>query len=438
MVKIAEVLRRSRAARAGILSGDILLSINGSEINDVLDYRFYLADEKIELSLERDGKSYTVTVEKELYDDIGLAFETPLMDKKHSCKNKCIFCFIDQLPDGMRESLYFKDDDSRLSFLHGNYITLTNLTDSDIDRIIKMHISPMNISVHTMNPELRVSMMKNKNAGKVLSYLDRIKAAGLTMRAQIVLCKGVNDGEELIYSMNRLSEYLPELDSVSIVPAGLTDHRDGLYPLEQFSKSEAEEIIDTVTDFGDRLLSEHGTRLFFVGDELYLAAERPLPDRDYYEGYPQIENGVGMLRSFIDEFGVSLDTLRPRRFMRPRHVSVATGEASYPFISKMCKALENIYPRLSVSVYKIVNDFFGHSITVSGLMTGRDICAQLEGKALGRELLLPDNCLRDGEDVFLCGMTVTEMEKRLGVRVRLSGDGASDFVSAILGCRRRR
>ena len=437
MVKITEVSRRSRAAKAGILAGDVLISVNGNEINDVLDYRFYLADEDITLCLERDGVSFETQIFKDTYDDIGLSFETPLMDKKHSCKNKCIFCFIDQLPDGMRESLYFKDDDSRLSFLHGNYITLTNLTEADIDRIVKMHISPINISVHTMNPDLRVSMMKNKNAGKVLSYLDKIKEAGLTMRAQIVLCKGVNDGDELLYSMQRLTEYLPELDSVSIVPAGLTAHREGLYPLEQFTRDEAESIIDTVTDFGHKLLEKHGTRLFFVGDELYLTAERPLPDADYYEGYPQIENGVGMLRSFIDGFGVSLDTLTARRLMRRRHVSVATGEASYPFISEMCAQLEKIYPRLTVSVHKIVNDFFGHSITVSGLMTGRDICNQLAGKELGRELLLPDNCLRDGEDVFLCGMTVSELEKNLSIKVRMAGDDADSFVSAVLGKRRR-
>ena len=320
MVRITYVGKHSRAHKAGIKKDDVLLSINGNEINDVIDYRFYLADENLDLMVDRDSKRMHFSIMKEQYDDIGLDFETPLMDKKHSCKNKCIFCFIDQLPKGMRETLYFKDDDSRLSFLHGNYITLTNLTEADVDRIIKMRISPINISVHTMNPDLRVKMMKNKRAGEVLSYLDKIRDAHLTMRGQIVLCRGINDGEELNFSMKKLSEYYPWIDSVSVVPAGLTKYREGLYPLTQYTKEESRKIVETINFFGDSMKEKNGSRLFFPADEFYLKAELPLPDEEYYEGYPQIENGVGMLRSFIEQFGVAMDDLSDVKIYKKRWV----------------------------------------------------------------------------------------------------------------------
>lgn len=431
MVTITAVAPKSRAAKAGIRAGDILLEINGKEIRDVLDYRFYLAEEKIILTLCRAGKTFCKKIKKEVYDDIGLAFETPLMDKKQSCRNKCIFCFIDQLPEGMRESLYFKDDDARLSFLHGNYITLTNLTDADIDRIIEMHISPINVSVHTTNPALRVKMMANKRAGEVLSYLDRLAAAGITLRAQIVLCRGINDGEELLRSMRDLSALYPALDSVSVVPAGLTAHREGLYPLTAYTREEAAEIVRTVEAFASAHYKEHGSRLIYAADELYLKAGLPLPDEDAYEGYPQIENGVGMLRSFYEE---ALDeSAVPREIAPvPRTVSVATGVAAAPMLEKIAAEVAEKHPNLSIHVYTITNRWFGESITVSGLLTGHDIAEQLAGRPLGDVLLLPRNTLRADGDLFLCGMTPEELAERLGVKLRFIGEDGAEFVSALL------
>ncbi len=435
MVKITEVFEGSRAFKSGVRAGDILMAINENEIKDVLDYRFYLTERVVELKLSRDGEEYSVKIKKGEYDDIGLEFETPLMDEKHSCKNKCIFCFIDQNPEGLRESLYFKDDDSRLSFIHGNYVTLTNMTQADVDRIIKMRMSPINISVHTTNPELRVKMMKNKHSGEVLKYLDDFAAAGLSMCGQIVLCRGVNDGEELSRSMRDLAALYPAMSSVAIVPAGLTKFREKLYPLTDFTKTEAAEIIDMINSFGDAHKEKHGTRLFYAADEFYLKAEREIPDADYYEDYPQIENGVGMIRSLSDEFGLALSNAEDMVDIlnKKRSISLVTGVASYPMIKEQVDRLCHICPNLSVEIYEIVNNFFGRSITVSGLLTGRDICEQLEEKPLGEELLIPLNCLRHGEDTFLCGMTVGEMSERLGVPVRTSGSDGYELAEAILG-----
>lgn len=435
MVKITSVLPGSSAERQGIVAGDILLAINKNEINDVLDYRFYLTEKKVSILLQRDGKEYSVKIKKDEYDDIGLEFETPLMDEKHSCKNKCIFCFIDQNPEGLRESLYFKDDDSRLSFIHGNYVTLTNMTQCDVDRIIKMRMSPINISVHTTNPELRVKMMKNKHSGEVLKYLNDFADAGLSMCGQIVLCRGVNDGEELMRSMRDLAELYPAMSSVAIVPAGLTKFRDNLYPLTDFTKDEAAGIIDMINSFGDEFKEKHGTRLFYAADEFYLKADREIPDSDYYEDYPQIENGVGMLRSTSDEFGMALEDVRDFNVSidKKRTVSLVTGTASYPMIKEQVNKLSAVCPGLTVNIYEIVNNFFGTSITVSGLLTGRDILEQLKDKPLGEELLIPGNCLRHGEEVFLCGMTVSELSESLGVPVRDTGSEGYELCEAILG-----
>ena len=434
MVKIIFVADRSRAMKAGIRAGDGLISINGSDIRDVLDYRFYLTERVVELLLSRDGEEYSVTIKKGEYDDIGLDFETPLMDKKQRCKNGCIFCFIDQNPEGMRESLYFKDDDSRLSFLHGNYITLTNMTDSDVARIIKMKFSPINISVHTTNPELRVEMMKNKRAGEVLSYLDDFYNARLGMCGQIVLCRGVNDGDELIRSMNDLFKYFPYMNSVSIVPAGLTRFRDGLYPLTDFTKEEAAAVIDTVNAFGDRLKERVGSRMFFLADEFYLKAGREIPSAEYYEDYPQIENGVGMIRSFADEFDIGAEDIGELADMATDSaVTVVTGVASYPLISKTAEKIMKFTDKVKIEVYEIVNDFFGHSITVSGLLTGRDIYLQLKDKKLHGRLLIPRNCLRAGEDVFLCGMMLDELSDKLGVDIRVTENDGFDFIDAVFG-----
>ena len=435
MVKITNVEQGSRAKKHGIISGDVLVAINGNNINDVLDYRFYLTERKVDLLLSRDGEEYSVSITKGEYDDIGLDFETPLMDEKHSCKNKCIFCFIDQNPEGLRESLYFKDDDSRLSFIHGNYVTLTNMSQADVDRIIKMRMSPINISVHTTNPELRVKMMKNKHSGEVLKYLDDFASAGLSMCGQIVLCKGVNDGDELMRSMSDLAKLHPSMSSVAVVPAGLTKFRDKLYPLTDFTAEEAAEVIDMINSFGNEHKAKFGTRMFYAADEFYLKAGREIPDAEYYEDYPQLENGVGMLRSCSDEFGMAIEDVVEFSvsLTDKREISIVTGVASYPMIKEQVGKLQAICPNLNVNIYEIINNFFGTSITVSGLLTGRDILDQLKDKPLGDELLIPGNCLRHGEEVFLCGMTVEELSQALGVPIRDSGCDGYALCEAILG-----
>ncbi len=435
MVKIEYVEKKSRADRAGIQCGDLLKEINGREINDVLDYRFFLAEREVILTLIRNGEKLTVKIKKAQYDDIGLDFETPLMDKKHSCENKCIFCFIDQLPKGMRKTLYFKDDDSRLSFLHGNYITLTNLHDKDIDRIIEMHISPVNISVHTTNPNLRVKMMHNKRAGEVLSYIKRLSDAGISLCGQIVLCKGINNGEELDRSLRELSEFFPAMQSVSIVPAGLTKYREKLYPLEGFTKEEAAEVIDQVNAFGDTITEKYGIRMFYCADEFYLKAERALPDESYYDGYPQIENGVGMITStlaeFYDELGYIDEYLEDAGL--PRTVSIATGVAAHDTVASMARALEEKVSGLKINVYKIINDFFGESITVAGLLTGQDIASQLSGKELGEVLYFPENALRADGDLFLDDMSPEELSEKLKVIAKPAHNDGAVFIKDILG-----
>ncbi|MBQ8310124.1 MAG: DUF512 domain-containing protein [Clostridia bacterium] len=434
MVRILAVLPKSSAAHAGIRGGDVLLTVNGYAINDVLDYRFYLTDTTVSLTLSRNNEAYTVHMSKGEYDDIGLEFETPLMDKKHSCANKCVFCFIDQLPPGMRESLYFKDDDDRLSFLHGNYVTLTNLKDADIDRIIKMHISPVNVSVHTTNPELRVKMMKNKHAGEVLKYLDRMAGAGIALCTQIVLCKGLNDGAELDRTMRDLAAYHPALRSCAIVPVGLTKYREKLYPLEALTPEECADVIDQVNRFGDECLKTYGTRLFYCADEFYVRAGRKTPDEDYYEDYSQIENGVGMLTSLESEFDFELDDPDlPATLPSPRTVSVATGAAAYDHITMLASRLCNRVSGLSVNVYRIINRFFGESVTVAGLLTGKDVAEQLADKALGDELLFPAVMLRADGDVFLDDMTPAELSERLGVPVRASESDGRKLINALLG-----
>ena len=431
MVKITDVFASSKAKRAGVEAGDILLSVNGNEINDVLDYRFYLAERSVTLLLSRAGEEFSVTIKKGEYDDIGLDFETPLMDEKQTCKNKCIFCFIDQNPEGMRAPIYFKDDDSRLSFIHGNYVTLTNMSDKDVDRIIKMRMSPINISVHTTNPELRVKMMKNKHSGDVLRYLRRFADAGLKMCGQIVLCKGINDGEELLRTMHDLASYYPSMSSVAIVPAGLTKYRDKLFPLTDFSSEEAAAVIDMVDDFAAKVKASYGIRMFYCADELYLKAGREIPDEEYYEDYSQLENGVGMIRSLCDEARRAIDMSDAPDGVR--RVSIATGHAAYPTISAIADELKAKYSNLQINIYKITNKFFGESITVSGLLTGIDLYEQLKDKELSDELLIPSNMLRAEEDDFLCGMTRLELSERLGVPVIKAGHDGYELVDAILG-----
>ena len=435
MVKIQAVTNGGIASRSGIAAGDILISVNGHPIRDVLDYRFYLTDTRVHLELSRQDKPYSLLINKGEYDDIGLEFETPLMDKKHTCRNACVFCFIDQMPKGMRETLYFKDDDDRLSFLHGNYVTLTNLNDEDIERLITMHISPVNVSVHTTNPELRVKMMKNKRAGEVLSYLPRLANASIALCTQIVLCKGLNDGEELERSMRDLLKLYPALRSCAIVPVGLTKHREGLYPLELFSPAECARVIEQVEAFGDACLKEHGSRLFYCSDEFYVRAGLPLPSEDYYEDYSQIENGVGMITSLKTEFSVEMDFLEEHlaAFQAPRRVSIVTGVAAFDTISTLAHRLSAAVSGLEATVYCVKNNFFGESVTVAGLLTGQDVCEQLDGLDLGDELLFPAVMLRADGDVFLDDMTPAELSRRLSVPVRSVGNDGAELLCALLG-----
>ncbi|MBO5111660.1 MAG: DUF512 domain-containing protein [Clostridia bacterium] len=432
MVTIAEVRPHSLAERAGIRETDVLVSINGNPIRDVLDYRFYLADKSLELQLTRDGMPVIAKIEKKTYDDIGLEFETPLMDRKHSCRNQCVFCFIDQLPKGLRETLYFKDDDSRLSFLHGNYITMTNLEDWEIQRIIDMHISPINISVHTTNPELRRRMMKNKRAGETLSYLRRLAEGGCELHCQIVLCRGINDGEELSRTLHDLAALGPKMQCTAIVPAGLTAFREGLYPLEPFTPEECAAVIRQVDAISDQYEAECGKRLFFCADEFYLRAGLPIPEDEYYGDYAQIEDGVGMLRSLDTEFNAFLLTLSEEERQIKRHVTIPTGEAAYGQIFQMAKKLEALCPNLTCNVRCIKNKFFGGHITVTGLLTGKDIYEQLQGEPLGEEILISRNTVRSEGDLFLCGMSVDELSEKLNTKVRLTECDGADFVCAVL------
>lgn len=433
MVRIEKVIPETHADLCGIKENDILISINGKEINDVLDYRFYLAEENINLKIKRNEEEFTYIINKDCYDDIGLEFETPLMDKKHRCENKCIFCFIDQLPKGLRESLYFKDDDSRLSFLHGNYITLTNLEKRDIERIIEMHISPVNVSVHTTNPELRCKMMHNKKAGVVLEYLDMLVDGGIDICAQIVLCRGINDGEELVRSLNDLAKLYPKLSSVAIVPSGLTKYREGLYPLKPFDKPSAKEVIKTVERINATYARRLGKNIFFCSDEFYLIAGKKMHKESYYEGYSQLDNGVGMITSFEEEAYSFLKTLSVEEKNIKRSVSIATGTASYPFICKLVKKIQKKCKGLDCKVYEIINDFFGHTVTVSGLITGVDLINQLAGNNLGSELHISRSMLRADGDLFLCGTSLEVLEKELNVKVIPDEQNGASFVASLLG-----
>ena len=431
-VKISEIVKGSIAGKKKICAGDMLLSINGNEINDVLDYHFYLNEKKLVLSLKTsEGKSKLVMIKKDEFEDIGLEFETYLMDRQRSCKNKCIFCFIDQLPKGLRKSLYFKDDDSRLSFLFGNYITLTNLTDSEADRIIKMHISPVNVSVQTMNPDLRVKMMANPKAGESLKYLRKFADAGIALNTQLVLCPGINDGGELEYSLNELAGLYPAVQSIAAVPVGLSDHREGLYHIDPYTRETAGEVIDLIDRFNENFKEKHGTVIAYAADEFYLKAEREIPDEDYYNGFPQLENGVGMWALLRSEFEDALDECTITAL--DRKVTVVTGEAAYPLISELSRKAENKIKGLSVQVVAAKNHLLGSMITVSGLLCGRDIVTAVEGLDLGEELIIPPNCLRSEGDMFLDDMTVEELSDKLKIRVTQNGTGGEDLLSALTG-----
>ena len=369
-------------------------------------------------------------IEKDYEEDLGIEFEQGLMDEYRSCRNKCMFCFIDQMPKGMRETLYFKDDDSRLSFLQGNYITLTNMSDHDIDRIIKYHLEPINISFHTTNPELRCRMLHNRFAGEALKKVQKLYEAGITMNGQIVLCKGINDGQELERSIRDMSEYLPCLQSVSVVPVGLTKFREGLYPLEPFEKEDAKKVLATIHHWQDKLYEKWGLHFIHAGDEWYALAGEELPEEERYDGYLQLENGVGMLRLLENEFNDIYGELKGDH--KVRRVSVATGYLAWPYLQKLADKLEQKFPETSIYLYPIRNDFFGEMITVSGLITGQDLIHQLQDKPLGDRLLLPCNMFRSGEEVFLDDVTLSQVKDALQVDVDIVKSSGQDFIEGVL------
>lgn len=428
-VIIRAVDKKSPAAKAGIKSGDTLVSLNGNIIMDVLDYRFYQNNEKIVAEIiNAKGKVKKVKIKKGEYDEIGLIFDTYLMDDKRSCKNKCIFCFIDQLPKGLRESLYFKDDDSRLSFLFGNYITLTNITEHEIERIINMHISPINISVHTTNPELRVKMMTNKNAGKVLDVMRRFNDAGIKMNSQLVLCPGYNDGDELRSSLNDLLN-LENMECIAAVPVGLTKYREGLASLEPFNKETASQVLDIIDEYAEKSVKKYGDRRIYGSDEFYLLSGRKIPDAEFYGDFLQLENGVGLWSLLKSE---AIDAISDiDNISSSRHVSIATGVAAYPLLREIADMCEQRCTGLKCDVFAIKNDFFGEKITVAGLITATDIYNQLKNENLGDTLFIPSSMLRAEGDMFLDSITVNELSDKLGVNiVPINNDGYA-LVNAI-------
>jgi len=450
---IKKVLPGSIAEEMGIEPGDKLLQISDTDIEDIFDYQFLVQDDYIEVLIEKsDGEQWLLEVDKEFDEELGIEFENGLMDNYRSCHNKCIFCFIDQMPKGMRDTLYFKDDDSRLSFLQGNYVTLTNMSDHDIDRIIRYHMSPINISFQTTNPELRCKMLNNRFAGEALKKVDRLFENEIYMNGQIVLCKGINDGLELERSIKELSKYLPYLESVSVVPVGLSKYREGLYPLEPFTKEDAKKVLQIIHKWQQELYPKYGLHFIHASDEWYILAEEELPQADNYDGYLQYENGVGMLRLLLDEAEEALAAVEKKNAASilgttrnntkkvqsvTREISMATGKLAYPYILKIAEQAMELCSNLKIHVYQIQNDFFGEMITVSGLLTGQDICNQLKDKALGEKLYLPENVLRSGEKVFLDDFTVSDVQNTLQVPLDIVKSSGYDLVNCMLGTERK-
>lgn len=429
-VIIKDVEKKSPAYKAGIKSGDTLLTLNGNTIMDVLDYRFYQSDEKLTAEIiNSKGKIKKLKIKKDEFQELGLLFDTYLMDQKHSCKNKCIFCFIDQLPKGLRESLYFKDDDSRLSFLFGNYITLTNITEHEIERIIKMHISPINISVHTTNPELRVKMMTNKNAGKALDVIKRFNDAGIKMNSQLVLCPGYNDGAELERTLNDLLN-LENMECIAAVPVGLTKYRDGLAKLEPFNKENASSVLDIIDKYAQKSLEKYASRRIYGSDEFYLLAEREIPSAEFYGDFLQLENGVGLWALLKSEAYSAIKEVGEKSV--DRHISIATGVSAYPLIRDIADKCEQKCKGLKCDVYDIKNNFFGEKITVSGLITATDIYEQLKDTDLGETLYIPSSMLRDGGDMFLDSITLDELSDKLNVKIKPIDNEGYLLVDAII------
>lgn len=429
-VKIFDVTTGSHADKAGIKKGETLLSINSNEIVDVLDYRFYQVNRKLTLEVEDEDKNVrTVEMTKGEYEEIGLEFETYLMDKQHSCRNKCIFCFIDQLPKGMRESLYFKDDDSRLSFLFGNYITLTNITEHEIDRIIKMHISPINVSVHTTNPELRCKMMNNRFAGDTLKYLKRFADAGITLNCQIVSCPGINDGDELVRTLTDLENL--GVNMTAIVPVGLTRYRENLYPLVSYNKETAGQTIDIIEKMGDECVKKHGRRIFFPGDEFYLLAEREIPSPEFYEDFSALEDGIGMIAYLTDDVGWKLEELDADESLCHK-VTIACGEGVFPYMKRIMSMINEKFPNITINTRAIKNNFFGGGVNVSGLVTGGDLIDQLRDDDLGDKLIIPSSMLRFENDLFLDDVSTDDVERELGVTLVPVNNNGNDLVEAVI------
>ena len=429
-VKIFDVTTGSHADKAGIKKGETLLSINSNEIVDVLDYRFYQVNRKLTLEVEDENKNVrTIEMTKGEYEEIGLEFETYLMDKQHSCRNKCIFCFIDQLPKGMRESLYFKDDDSRLSFLFGNYITLTNITEHEIDRIIKMHISPINVSVHTTNPELRCKMMNNRFGGDTLKYLKRFADAGITLNCQIVSCPGINDGDELVRTLTDLENL--GVNMTAIVPVGLTRYRENLYPLVPYNKETAGQTIDIIEKMGDECVKKHGRRIFFPGDEFYLLAEREIPSPEFYEDFSALEDGIGMIAYLTDDVGWKLEELDADESLCHK-VTIACGEGVFPYMKRIMSMINEKFPNITINTRAIKNNFFGGGVNVSGLVTGGDLIDQLRGDDLGDRLIITSSMLRFENDLFLDDVSTDDVERELGVTLVPVNNNGNDLVEAVI------
>lgn len=437
---IKKVDEGSIAWEMEIEPGDILLKINDEEIEDIFDYQFMIQEEYIEVLVQKpNGEEWLLEIDKDEQEDLGIEFENGLMDDYRSCHNKCIFCFIDQMPKGMRETLYFKDDDSRLSFLQGNYVTLTNMSEHDVNRIIKYHLGPINISFQTMNPELRCMMLHNRFAGDALKKVDLFYEAGIEMNGQIVLCKGINDGRELDFSIRELTKYYPCLQSVSVVPVGLSKYREGLYPLEPFTKEDAKEVVGLIKKWQDYMYEKYGMHFIHASDEWYLLAEEELPTEDRYDGYLQLENGVGMLTLLKDEFKEAMQTAVHQKKLyrdlsdgKTRRLTLATGKLAYRTICDLAAQMMKAFEWLDLNVVAIRNDFFGERITVSGLLTGQDLIAQLKDLPLGEKLLLPQNVLRSGENYFLDDITVPQLEEALQVRVDIVKSSGQDFVETVL------
>ena len=442
---IRKVQNGSIAEEIGLESGDRIISINGEKIIDIFDYKFLVTDEKIELMIEKkDSEVWEIEIDKEIDEDLGIEFDSPMIDSAKSCMNKCIFCFIDQMPKGMRNTLYFKDDDTRLSFLSGNYVTLTNMKNDDLNKIIKYHMSPINISVHTTNPELRMKMLKNKNAKDIMKKIMKLTKAGIKVNCQIVLCREINDSMELDRTISELSDLYPEVNSISIVPVGITKYREGLTKLLPYDKVSASQTISQVVKWQEQLLKEKGFRIVYLADEFYIMANHEIPDYHEYEDFPQLENGVGLIALFKDEYdryfyrikgldNENVKMLRSKVCNNTRKVSIATGVLAFEFINELAKQLEQEFKGIQINVFPIKNNFFGEYVTVAGLITGQDIIEQLKNKHLGDELLIPESMLKACETLFLDDYTVEMIEKHLNIKLTIVKNNGEDFINKVLG-----